>query len=125
MYIVEPFHKGIIDRQNLIIICRRVGRAFVLKLVAVEAHASNLEQDATIDLIIDRVESIEHFSSGTAVIFLAGLDLVSFLSGSSLADHVLVTVFHGPALSSQEIHFMEQSRDTVHLDYVLYVLFLA
>ena len=97
-----------------------------MELAASKAHASDFEEQATIMLIVNWIKTFEYFRN--CILFFTILR-ISFFGIRSFCcfscNHVVVAVLDGVALSGKEVHPMEQTRDPVHLNHVLYVLLLA
>ena len=123
-FIAVPFHEGVIDREKSFIILRVRWAIVVVELVAVKAHARHLEKHASIQLIVYRIKTFEHLFGHS--VWVIGIQVFFFgLFGVFVCDDIFVAVFYGKALSRQEVHFVEQSWNAVHLNYVLDVLFCA
>ena len=129
--VTEPFHESIVNGTRFFgsYIYFRVGRAIVAELVTSEAHASDLEENMTIFLIVQRIKTFKHFSGSNRWVYVFRIFMLNPFGSSSLrgflCDHILVAVFDSMPLSGKEVHLMKQTRDTIHLNYVLYVLFIA
>ena len=107
-FIAEPFHVGIVDREKFFIILR-VRRTIVVELIAVKAHASHLEKHAAIQLIVDRIETFEHFFvNSVRVIVNEGLRLFSLsFFYVFVRNDISMAISDGKALSTKEVYSME------------------
>ena len=130
LLIVEPFHEGVIINKKSFrsFIFFRIRRTIVMEFVASKTDSSHLVEHESILLIVDRIKTFEHFSFINILIYVYVQRLVSF-SGSFFSifdwNNILAAVFDSTALSIKKVHFMEQTWNAVHFNYILDILFLT